>query len=56
MFMYNYIIEGNKLIELTKDEMEKRIGKTVKMRFSSLCEAPEGRFCNKCAGNGFYRL
>lgn len=56
MFMYNYVIEGSKLIELTKDEMNKRIGKTVKMRFSSMCEAPEGHFCHKCAGNAFYRL
>lgn len=53
--MYNYIIEGNKLVELTSDLRDKYIGKTVKMRFTSMCKTPNG-FCNKCAGNLWYRL
>ena len=53
--MYCYIIEGDKLVELTSDNKDKYIGKTVKLRFSSLCEAKEG-ICSKCAGNLWYRL
>lgn len=54
-YMYNYIIEGNNLVELTSKNMDKYKGKTVKMRFSSMCESKTG-FCNACAGNLFYRL
>lgn len=54
-WMYNYIIEGSNLVELTSDNMSKYIGKTVKMRFSSMCESKTG-FCNKCFGNLFYRI
>ena len=57
--MYSYIVEGNKLIELTDEVADKYRGKTVKMRFSSLCENSKtngGKICSKCAGNKFYRL
>lgn len=54
-YMYSYIIEGNTLVELTSKNMDKYKGKTVKLRFSSLCESKTG-ICNKCAGNLFYRL
>ena len=53
--MYNYIIEGNRLIELNSKNMNSYKGKTVKMRFSSVCESKNG-FCNKCLGNLFYKL
>lgn len=53
-WMYSYIIEGDKLVELTSKNVDKYRGKTVKMRFSSLCESKTG-FCNKCAGNLPYR-
>lgn len=53
--MYNYVIDGNKLVEITSANRDKFIGKVVKMRFSSMCEAKNG-FCNKCAGNLWYRL
>jgi hypothetical protein len=54
--MYCYVVEGNKLVELTSDNINNYIGKTVKMRFSSLCEYKEkGKICNVCAGNFFYR-
>ena len=54
-YMYNYIIEGNKLVELTSKNIDKYKGKKVKMRFSSLCESKTG-FCNHCAGNLPYRI
>ena len=47
--------EGNKLVELTSENMNQYIGKTVQFRFASLCEAENG-VCNACAGNIFYRL
>ena len=55
-WMYSYIVEGNKLTELTSDNRSKYLNKEVKFRFSALCEAKDGHFCNKCAGNLFYRL
>lgn len=55
-YMYSYIIEGSKLVELTSDNRDKYIGKKVKMRFSSMCKRPNGKICNKCAGNMFHRI
>lgn len=52
--MYCYVIEGNKLVEITSDNMDKYIGKTIKIRYSSMCKAKNG-ICNACAGNAFYR-
>ena len=52
--MYNYMVEGSRLVELTSQNRDKYLGKTVKMRFSSLCESET--ICNKCAGNLFYRI
>lgn len=55
MFMYNYIIKSDgTLEELTSDNSDKYLGKKVKMRFSIFCKSKTG-FCNKCAGNFFYR-
>lgn len=55
-WMYSYIVEGSKLVELTSENRSKYINKEVKLRFSSFCEAKDGYFCSKCAGNLFYRL
>lgn len=54
IYMYNYIIEGNKLVELTSDNMNSYIGKKVKMRFSIFCKSTKG-ICKTCAGNLFAR-
>ena len=53
--MYSYAIVGNNLVEITSENRDSFIGKKVKLRFSSMCEAKNG-ICNKCAGNLFYRL
>lgn len=53
--MYSYVISGNKLVEITSENRDQFIGKKVKLRFSSMCEAKDG-ICNACAGNLFYRL
>jgi len=55
IYMYSYMIEGGRLVELTSKNMDKYIGKTVKFRFSSMCESKKG-ICSKCAGTLFYRL
>ena len=55
IYMYSYIVDGTRLVELTSDNKDYYIGKEVKFRFSGLCEMKNG-FCNKCAGNLWYRL
>lgn len=54
MLMYSYIVEGSKLVRLDSTTMDKYKGKTVKIRFSSLCK--NECICNKCAGDLFYIL
>lgn len=55
--MYCYVQEGSRLIEINSENKDKFIGKTVKLRFSSLCEYKDkGCICNKCAGNLFYDI
>lgn len=55
-YMYSYIKEGNKLIELNSQNMDKYIGKTVHFRFSSLCQSKNGEKCSKCIGTSFYKI
>lgn len=54
-WIYSYIVEGNKYIELTSDLIDKYVGKTVKIRFSGLCEEKTG-ICSICAGHLFNRI
>jgi hypothetical protein len=54
-WMYSFIIEGSKLIELTSENKNKYVGKTVKMRYSSLCESKKG-ICEACTGTLMRRL
>lgn len=55
-WMYSYIVDNGKLVELTSENKNKYLNKEVKIRFSAFCESKDGHFCNKCAGNLFYRL
>lgn len=52
--MYSYIVEGDKLVELTSKNKDKYIGKKIRIRYSSMCKAKDG-ICSRCAGNAFYR-
>lgn len=55
-WMYCYVSDSAGLLtEITSKNMDKYIGKTVDIRFSSLCESKTG-LCNHCVGNMFYRL
>ena len=55
LWMYSFMIEGNKLVELTSDNLDKYLGKTVKFRFSSMCKSKD-YICNACGGNLFHRI
>lgn len=55
MWMYSYIVEGGKLVELNSKNKDKYLGKTVRMRYSSLCEDKKG-ICRTCAGTLFDKL
>lgn len=55
-YMYSYIIKPNGSLELLNSEnKDGYIGKTVNLRFSSMCESKTG-ICNKCAGELFYKM
>ena len=54
-YIYNNIIMPNgKLVELNSQNMERFMGKKVKMRMAYLC--PHEKPCNACAGNFYYKL
>ncbi len=54
-YMYNNIVGSDgSYIELNSQNMNKYIGKKVKMRFADLCE--HEKICNVCAGNMFYKF
>lgn len=55
-YIYSYIINNNGTLTLIDSKnMKSFIGKTVKLRFSSMCISKTG-ICNKCAGELFYLL
>ena len=53
-FEYRYMIEGNKLILLTPDNMKDYLGKTIKLRSPMFCKGD--KYCNKCFGELYYML
>ena len=53
-YMYSYMIKSNGSLELLDYSNYKNyIGKTVKLRFSSMCKSKTG-ICNMCAGELLY--
>lgn len=54
-WMYSFVVKGSQEIEITSDTKNQFIGKTVKLRYSALCESKNG-ICEKCAGTLFRRL
>lgn len=54
-WIYSYVVEGTNLVELVSDNLDKYIGKTVKLRYSGYCESKEG-ICSKCSGHLFNRI
>ena len=57
-FMYRYIKDGDELIMLNTNNIEKYIGKKVQMRSPMYCIGigKEKQLCNKCAGDFYYKL
>ena len=47
-FNYRYIIEGNKLVLIDDSNLDKYVGKTVKMRSPMYCVGK--KLCRVCAG------
>lgn len=55
-YIYSYVIGNNgNLTLIDSKNMNQFIGKTVKLRFASMCQSKTG-ICNKCAGELFYLL
>ena len=54
-WMYSYVLDGKELVEINSSNYKKYCNKPIKIRFAALCESKTG-FCNKCAGNLFYKL
>ena len=52
-YIYRYIVENGKIIQLTSDNINKYIGKTVNMRTPMYCVGTGKNkcLCNKCAGD-----
>lgn len=53
-FMYRYIVEGNKLILLDDNNIDKYLNKKVKMRSAMYCNGD--KLCSKCAGELYYKM
>lgn len=53
--VYRYIVENGKLVRLTKENIDKYIGKTVLMRTPMSCINKNG-CCNICAGDKSYKM
>lgn len=54
-WMYSYIIEGSKLVELNSKNKDSYIGKTVKFRFAAYCKSKD-YLCEHCCGTLFRKL
>lgn len=56
LYMYCFVVEkSGRLVELTSDVVDNYLGKTVKLRYSSMCQSKKG-ICEKCAGTMFRRI
>jgi hypothetical protein len=57
LVLFSYIIEGNKLVLLTNDNISKYYNKVVKLRNTSVCKrTSSGKICSVCAGQMYYKL
>ena len=53
-FIYRYVIEGQRLVLLTSENIKSYVDKTVKIRSPLYCL--NDKLCSKCAGELFYKL
>jgi hypothetical protein len=54
LFLYRYIAEGNKLIQLDNNNIKNYIGKVIHLRSALFCQSE--KLCSKCAGELYYKL
>lgn len=54
MFLYRYIIDNGKIVELTNDNINNYVGKPVKLRSPMCCKGDV--LCEHCAGSLFRRI
>ena len=54
MFLYRFIIDGAKLVELTPENIDNYVDKEVKLRSPMLCKGDT--ICEHCAGTLFKRM
>lgn len=54
--LYRYIIDGNKLVCLTPDVIDKYKGKVCKLRSPLHCHAKDPYYCNVCMGDRLYDI
>ena len=55
-WMYSYIIDGNKLVELNSKNKSTYINKSVKIRTAAFCESKNNMICEHCCGSLFNKL
>lgn len=55
-FLFRYIVEGDKLVKLTEDNISNYIGKEVKLRSPMTCIGYKKHICNICFGDQGYIL
>jgi len=55
LFLYRYIVDNGKLVQLTDKNLKDYVGKEVLLR-SPLCCKAEGGYCRKCCGDFFSKL
>ena len=56
-YIDRYILDGNKIICLDTQTIDKYVGKTVHLFSPIFClRDKNGNICNKCAGNAFYKI
>lgn len=54
LFLFRYIIENGKMVQLTNSNIESYIGKVVHLRSTLYCQSE--KLCSKCAGELYYKL
>lgn len=54
LYMYCFMMEGAKIVQLTPENQGKYAGKTVNMRVASLCTSTKP--CSICSGTRFYDM
>lgn len=53
---YHFIMEGGKPVMLTPKNINKYMGKKVKMRVPDHCKMKDDQYCNVCFGDRSYRI